>query len=808
MKLKPKIMLLLLPLAILPLTLYMFFCYTYIIGHTQKALIIQLQSLLDQAELDLNRRLQSAEILTHITAASEPVLSLLTGASDEKIQSARDFFKSNSIVNDDLTLMAVIDEQGSPILEHSSSAKPRLDYPAYTQSASESDSVLFSRIEHMQNNQGLQYILTRKLKVQHTDEAGRSAWSRGYLIMALQLGQLSEITEKSQSNGIGTLLFTDATGNSYFPKSDQPMANSRQAITQAVTGRHRAVRKYQVDDSVYRAGFERLRENLYVVAIVPEAERTQVASSLLGYSLWFLGVIFLLCILISYKYIAVTLITPLKFLKSKISDVRDGKISRDFDCSGTDEVAELSQAFREMTCSLLSSQEEVNKLAYYDPLTNLPNKVTFDKALQRGIEHSQISHRALAVLVIDLDNFKLVNDVHGHSAGDEVLKEVAARLRNCLRHIEQADAHNDATPLYAQDMIIRNGGDEFSILLTDLFQAYQASLIAQRIVDELSTPFTINQSKLKLGASVGISLYPVDGLEPEELIKNADLAMFEAKKKGKSNFQFFTPALNASASKRLQTENELRIAIEENQLELYYQPIIHMSTGKITKLEALLRWNHPQRGIILPGQFIPVAEESGQILQLGILAWDMACEQLAKWQTEGFTALRLSVNMSPKQLIKGSPVEAIKNAASKHGVLTHFLEVEVKEDLLTKDQAASIEVLNAIREIGVTISLDDFGSGYSSLSFLKKFPINTIKIDRSQVREMMDDNRTLMIVQTTSRLARDLDLSVVLEGVELESQLQLIKNCNAEYAQGYFFSKPLPAAELDLEKTWDTHNTL
>ncbi len=807
MKLKRKTLLLLLPLAILPLMIYMVFCYTYIIGHSQKALITQLQSALDQAELDVKSRFQAAATIVEMASISAPMVNLLATDSSEDNAATHAYFKSIVGLSDDMFSMALVDESGAVIEQYVGSGHEPLDYAIYANLANEADSVLYTRVEHQDHAKSSRYVLTRKIKAQRLQDGSPSRWVRGYLILGVHLDNLAQISQNNKNNSIGDLLFTDAEGTHYFGDLYQPNLTDEAALKHTIGDRQRSVRKYTINEKDYEAGFIRLHNNLYVVAITEENARALLASNLLQYSYWFLLFVAAISALICLHFTSTTLIGPLNTLKGRIKDARDGKIRRESSevaiiDSNSDEIDELSAAFAEMTNSLVESQDAVNKLAYYDPLTNLPNKITFEKALQIGIQHSQISHRALAVLVIDLDNFKLVNDVHGHTAGDDVLKEVAGRLRNCLKHIDLTNALNDVSPLYAQDMIIRNGGDEFSILLTDLFQAYQASLIAQRIVDELSTPFSINQSKIKLGASVGISLYPVDGVEPEELIKNADLAMFEAKKKGKNNFQFFTQALNASASKRLQTENDLRIAIEEGQLELYYQPIIYMPTGKITKLEVLLRWNHPERGVILPAQFIPVAEESGQIIQLGNLVFDVACEQLAIWHAAGFSDISLSINLSPKQLAKGNPVEAIQQATKKHGILCQFLEVEVKEDLLTKDQAASSEVLNAIREAGVSISLDDFGSGFASLSFLKKFPINTIKIDRSLVREMTEDNRSLMIIQTTTRLAKDLQLAVVLEGIEYESQLQLVKKCNADYAQGYFFSTPLPAAEIDLSKVW------
>jgi len=425
-------------------------------------------------------------------------------------------------------------------------------------------------------------------------------------------------------------------------------------------------------------------------------------------------------------------------------------------------------------------------LAHYDALTGLPNRTFLFNRLEQAIVYGARHQRAAAVLFLDLDRFKIVNDSLGHSAGDQVLRDVAARLESCIR---------------SGDMVARLGGDEFVVLLEDMASAQDATLVAQKLLDRFTLPFTVQDPEggrqaYHFTTSIGISLYPDDGDDAHALLRNADTAMYRAKEQGGNNYQFFTAEMTARARRRMSLESALHRAIEQEQFLLHYQPQVELATGRVTAIEALLRWNHPQQGLIPPMDFIPVLEETGMILTAGEWVLRTACRQQRAWMEAGLPPVRVAVNLSARQLRHQKFVDSVFQIIADTGIEPAHLELEITESMVMQQVKEVHTMLNALGAAGMGIAMDDFGTGYSSLSYLKGLPIDTLKIDKSFVGDITADPDDAEIVATIIAMARSLKLKVIAEGVETREQLDFLCAHDCDAMQGYYFSKPLPADEI------------
>lgn len=425
--------------------------------------------------------------------------------------------------------------------------------------------------------------------------------------------------------------------------------------------------------------------------------------------------------------------------------------------------------------------QRVEYLAYHDGLTALPNRSLFNKLLSQAIRQAQRYDRQLAVAFIDLDRFKQINDTLGHEAGDELLKEVAGRLKACLRE---------------SDTVARLGGDEFVVLLTELQETKLAATVAQKIVSAIATPFILLGQEFRVTASIGISAYPQDGRDEQTLTKNADIAMYKAKEEGKNNFQFYSEKLNANSLERLTLESSLRHALERREFQLYYQAKRDMASGRITGMEALLRWQHPDLGIVAPMQFIPVAEETGLIVPIGKWVLHAACQQNVAWQQQGLPRMNIAVNLTARQFCDenlGSDIAAILKATGMDATL---LEIEIHESLLIRDIEKTLQMLTALKAMGIKIAIDDFGTGYSSLSTLQRFPLDTIKIDRSFIRNLAARSDHSGLTEAIIAMGKNLSLTVVAQGVETKEQAEYLREHACDELQGFYFNKPMSADQF------------
>ena len=435
------------------------------------------------------------------------------------------------------------------------------------------------------------------------------------------------------------------------------------------------------------------------------------------------------------------------------------------------------------------TEQQIEYLAYYDSLTGLPNRTYFKHQAIRAINMAETEGSKVALLFLDLDEFKRINDTLGHDSGDELLKGIADNLTHSLRStdcVAKADAP-------ASSMLSRLGGDEFTIMLDGFSSANQVASVARRVLDKLTQPVTVLDQEFFITGCLGIAIYPDDGNDLETLFKHADIAMYQAKSRGRNEFQFYSRQLNRHSRKRLGLESKLRKALERDELLLHYQPQVSTKTGQISGLEALIRWQDPETGLVPPGEFITVAEESGLILPIGEWVLQTACNQTLRWQQNGLKPIRMSVNLSSNQFHQDNFIQNIKRTLDSSGLEPQYLELEMTESVIMQQLDKTITDLNKLKDLGVTISIDDFGTGYSSMSYLKRFPLDTLKIDRSFVTDISTDASDAAIVKAIITLAKSLDLTTVAEGVEEETQLAFLREQGCDLIQGYYFSRPLSA---------------
>jgi diguanylate cyclase (GGDEF)-like protein/PAS domain S-box-containing protein len=427
-----------------------------------------------------------------------------------------------------------------------------------------------------------------------------------------------------------------------------------------------------------------------------------------------------------------------------------------------------------------ANYERLKGLASFDALTGLPNRTLLRERMSQALALGRRNGRPIGVLFLDLDRFKEINDTLGHDVGDQLIKAVSERLVGAVRQT---------------DTVARLGGDEFVVLLTELARASDLSRVAAKVLSSFSEPFELASRQLRVTASIGVSCFPSDGQEPETLLANADVAMYRAKARGTNNYQHYAPEMNTEAMSRLELEGCLRRAIAQDELMLHYQPLLDINTRQVIGMEALLRWNHPQQGLVPPNRFIPLAEETGLIVPIGEWVLRTAVAQNKAWQDAGLPAIQMAVNLSPRQFHEASVIDTVDRVLGEAGLPPQWLGLELTEGVMIDDPDAAIATLRALRDRGIEISIDDFGTGYSSLSYLSRFPVSTLKIDRSFVRDVASSATDAAIATAIITLGHSLKLKVLAEAVETSEQLDILERLQCDQMQGYLFSVPLPAAD-------------
>ena len=455
----------------------------------------------------------------------------------------------------------------------------------------------------------------------------------------------------------------------------------------------------------------------------------------------------------------------------------------------------LSLFARDIT-ERMESDHQIRLLAYYDNLTQLPNRQLFKEHAALLLEAARRHGQSGALLFLDLDGFKRINDTLGHDFGDRLLVGVAQRLREQLRGSD-AIARGLAQEEPGEETIARLGGDEFTLLLSEIRDPLSVAIVARRIQGAISKPFSLDGHEVYVTPSIGIALFPDDGDNVDEILKNADTAMYHAKALGKNNFQFYEETMNARAGGRLKLEGDLRKALERDEFSLAYQPQVEVSSGRIIGAEALLRWQHPELGNVPPFEFIPLAEETGMIIEIGEWVLLEACRQNREWIDAGIDPIRIAINLSPVQFAQGDLASMVEGVLNGTDLPAEYLELEITESVIMRNVDETVGTLQQFRDLGINLSVDDFGTGYSSLSYLKRLPIDTLKIDRSFVKDIPDSSDDMAITAAIIAMGHQLNLEIVAEGVETEAQLQFLQRHNCDFVQGYLFSKPIPAPELE-----------
>ncbi len=476
------------------------------------------------------------------------------------------------------------------------------------------------------------------------------------------------------------------------------------------------------------------------------------------------------------------------------ADGREWIVQHQSEClsDGNGRVLSLSGTVQDIT-QLRKAEEQIQHLAYFDSLTGLANRRLFKERVQHALELAHRHDRIAAVLFLDLDDFKRINDTLGHTVGDLLLKEVAERLlsgvrsSDCVIRLEIDDHHRQ---------VARLGGDEFTVLLTEIHQVSDATIVAQRILDGLARSMQLTGHEVVVTPSIGIAVFPYDGEDTETLLKNADTAMYHAKRAGKNLYQFYAESMNVAALRRLTLENNLRKALERQELYLHYQPQVDLWNGPIVGVEALLRWHSQELGTVPPSEFISLAEETGLIIDIGEWVLRTACTQARAWQDEGLPPLRMAVNLSARQFAQKNLVETVRRILDETGLAVECLELEITESLLMDDAEEAIDTLHRLKALGVQLAIDDFGTGYSSLSYLKRFPIDRLKIDRSFVNNITTAPNDAAVALAVVSMAHSLKLGVTAEGVETAAQQAFLRERHCDEVQGFFFSHPVSSQQV------------
>ena len=510
-------------------------------------------------------------------------------------------------------------------------------------------------------------------------------------------------------------------------------------------------------------------------------EETFMAFYAFRKSLYILTVLMFIPLSVLTFLYARQIIRPLRDLYEAVDQVAKGDYEQYLDVSDKSEIGRISHRFNEMIRFIREAKDKIQYQALHDPLTGLPNRAFLQERLMRKIEEARENDQQVAVMFLDLDRFKYINDTLGHTVGDRCLKEVALRIESCL---------------LKRDLLARVGGDEFVVLLPGFTSFAEIEHIPPQILSVFEEPFVIDGLDLYMTTSIGIALYPDDGADLESLIKNADMAMYRAKEHGRNNYQLHTAAMNNAAAERMTIETNLRKALERGELQLYYQPKVDLQTHRVIGMEALIRWKHPEWGMVSPAKFIPVAEDTGLIVPIGDWVLRNACAQNKSWQNEGWPPLRVSVNLSALQFQRPHLAQQVAGVLAETGLEAEWLEIEITESLLMQNTEAIITTLEELKELGVHLSIDDFGTGYSSLSYLERFPIDSLKIDQSFVRPIQDEDSDALIAKAIISLGHSLNLEVIAEGVETVGQLEFLRSQNCDTVQGYLISEPIPPEEF------------
>lgn len=633
-------------------------------------------------------------------------------------------------------------------------------------------------------------------KPQFSEAEGSNIVIKNYLTLSFYLDYMGAALQGVQSTESNNLLVVDANNNILFSNPSFGANSTRQPTFNITENQHGIVTVNETNEPYHISSLS-LAHELKLFALVPTAKFNQSANELAREMILFFVAAILTIFIVSVLYIQNLLLRPIYSIKKLVSDIAKGNMESvvEFD-RRNDELGELSNSIIEMREEIKGNNQRIEKLAYFDELTNLPNRITMQVELETVISRCKKTDSKFALIFLDLDNFKDVNDTLGHDVGDQLLVEAATRIKNSL-NIDDYFIHANASNIYNQSLLARLGGDEFTVIIADFIDPSQLEEPLTQVIKSLSQPFSFANKEMTVGVSIGIAIFPEDGQHAKELLKSADLAMYEAKRNGKNCFAFFNGTMNEQAFERQTLETALRNAELNQEFSLHYQPRMKISDYSLEGFEALIRWHSKDLGAVSPLKFIPVAEANLQIIQIGRWVLNQACIKIKHWRSLGYDGFRLSINVSPVQLHRDDLVAVIQTALETHAIEGKYLEIEITESVLLEDQVKAISRLNEIRQLDVRIALDDFGTGYSSLSHIRSLPIDILKIDRSFILDITKSEDSASVFEAIVQLAKRLSLITVAEGVEMGEQHEVISIAKCDYAQGYYYAKPLIESAAD-----------
>ncbi len=808
MKLRSKILALFVPLIVLPLLLSGWVAYTELRQTSEERMFAETQAVLDFLETrvrtQINTAVSNIELFAKHTLIGKYVL---TDDEDQRytlmlLPLLRVFQSYQEAFPDYYEIRVILPDGYEDVRQTRAFTKnvteEEADNPQF-KALRRSGGRVYTAVFRNPDNGEISLFVGKPLIMtdRSVDPISAAPRLRGYLVLTVSLQELAREIERTVIGREGYLLATDAEGNVLFQSNTVSLHEPIERLAMdglLNTKMHGPPARRFFNGVTSFVDRVQMHRDMHLIAVLPERELIAISQKLAT----IVAAITLITILVTTACLFLALnhliIRPIYKLRHISRQVGRGNWDVQSDVNSRDEIGDLATAFEEMASNLKNSDKQVRFLAYHDSLTGLPNRAMFKEYLNHAIARARRYEEQLALLFLDIDHFKRVNDSLGHHIGDELLQVVAERLSKSLREGDFIAADLDAGK--PNKLLSRLGGDEFIVLLPNLHHADDAGRVARRLLEVLSQAISVGGHECYTSASIGITLYPEDGEHADDLIKNADVAMYYAKELGRNTFQYYRDSKNRHVFERLALEGKLRRAIDNNELCLYYQPLVVAETGEIVELEALLRWVDPEEGMIPPNVFIPVAEQTGLILPIGEWVLNEACRQNREWQKVGHPPVVVSVNVSNIQFARHKITSSMKKALARSGLDPSYLEIEITESAIMARPDEAVETLERVKSLGVSIALDDFGTGYSSLSYLRRFPIDTLKIDRSFIADIEKAEDDQQIVAAIVAMAHALKLRVVAEGVETPDQCRLVTSMGCDVIQGFLYSRPVPADQI------------
>ncbi|MCW9023238.1 MAG: EAL domain-containing protein [Gammaproteobacteria bacterium] len=820
MKLQSKVIGLLVPIVIIPILVLGWIAFQKLYETYQKENIDKISALQGQILLHLNKTLEYANANIKLLSESEALIRyVLTDDKEERYYLMqrplqRKIINYQNAYPEYYEIRIIMPDGYEELRQVNKSIKNKVEEESgalFFKNMIDSKKDVFSMVtRNPDNNEIVMYVGKRLMLFNRATQSVNTIKElKAYVVLTISMDFLFKHLDETKVENHEHLLVTDENGKIWFyTKGDRHADDEHHELLKDMVGKSipkdifSTLKTHAQNEEIFSGKFfneksmvigKYLDSNMYLFSWVPNDDLLPESNRLVK----LVAIIVLLTIVTTggliFAVLKVFVLRPIEKLDMAARKICEGKLIDEVILDSSDEMGSLAKTFCEMSANVKISNDQARHIAYHDNLTGLPNRLMFREYLEHYIATAKRKKERLALLFLDVDNFKWVNDTLGHHIGDELLKEFSTRLDKTVReedYIAQIDSINN------DDIIARLGGDEFIILITDISDNFVPGNVAERILKCMRPTFVLEGKEVHAGVSIGATIFPDDGEDPDVLIRNADIAMYHAKKMGKNNYQYFSDSMNEAVQSRHAMEHLIRKAIDEKQFELYYQPQINVRTNEITGVEALIRWDAPGQGFIPPDKFIPIAEETGLILQIGEWVLDEACRQNRVWRDQGYENIRVAINVSSIQFLRQDMPSLIKHYLQKHTLKPNSIEIELTENIYMHNEKHVTNTMSSIRNLGIHIALDDFGTGYSSLAYLRRFPIDVLKIDRSFINEINKSSEGEAVINAIIRMAHAMNLEVVAEGVEDEVQLRFLKSKGCDCVQGYYYYRPMPAEDI------------